>query len=115
MDQKRISGIGNIYANDALFLAKINPQAPANKLGAGEAKQLFQAIEKVLRAGLRARGASDQYYFGEKGNYQKQFLVYGQENKKCGRCGAKIKRISLGGRGAFFCPRCQKQKNYGQY
>ena len=118
MDQKKISGIGNIYANDALFLAKINPQTPSNKLNTARIKQLFQAIEKVLKIGLKARGASDQYYLdalGKKGNYQKQFLVYGQENKKCSRCGAKIKRISLGGRGTFFCPQCQKEKSYDQY
>ncbi len=111
MDQKKISGIGNIYANDALFLAKINPQAPADKLSAEQTKRLFRAVEKVLKAGLKARGASEQYYLdalGEKGNYQKKFLVYGQQNKKCGRCDTQIKRISLGGRGTFFCPQCQK-------
>lgn len=111
MDQKKIAGIGNIYANDALFSAKINPQAPANKLTTKQIKKLFQAIEKVLKIGLKARGASDQYYLdalGKKGGYQKQFLVYGQKNEKCAYCGAKIKRISLGGRGTFLCPQCQK-------
>jgi formamidopyrimidine-DNA glycosylase len=111
MDQKKISGIGNIYANDALFLAGINPAKPAKKLSEKEAQTLFKAIEKVLRAGIRYRGASDQYYLdalGHKGSYQDYFLVYGREGKKCRKCGGLIKRSKIGGRGTFFCPKCQK-------
>ena len=110
MDQKKISGIGNIYANDALFLAKINPCRPANKVTAVEAKKLYQVIGRVLRAGIRHRGASDQYYLdalGHKGSYQDHFLVYGRQGKKCFQCGGKLKKIKLGGRGTVFCPRCQ--------
>jgi len=61
--------------------------------------------------GLKYRGASDQYYLdalGHKGSYQEHFLVYGRQGKKCPRCSEKIKRISLGGRGTFYCPACQK-------
>ena len=111
MDQKKIAGIGNIYANEALFLAKINPCRPANKITDKETKKLFQAIEKVLKAGIRYRGASDQYYLdalGRKGAYQEHFLIYRREGKKCLDCEAKIKKIKLGGRGTFFCPHCQK-------
>ncbi|HUS60023.1 MAG TPA: bifunctional DNA-formamidopyrimidine glycosylase/DNA-(apurinic or apyrimidinic site) lyase [Nevskiaceae bacterium] len=111
MDQKKISGVGNIYANEALFLAKINPRRPANKVTDNEAKKLYQAIEKVLKAGIRYRGASDQYYLdalGRKGSYQEHFLVYGREGKKCFGCGSKIKKIKIGGRGTYFCPKCQK-------
>lgn len=111
MDQKKISGIGNIYANDALFLARIDPRRPANKITDKEAKKLFQAIEKVLKAGIEYRGASDQYYLdalGRKGSYQDHFLVYGQEGKRCFDCGGKISRIKIGGRGTFYCPSCQK-------
>lgn len=111
MDQKKISGIGNIYASDALFLAGIDPRRPASKLTGKEAKKLYQAIEKVLRAGIRFRGASDQYYLdalGRKGSYQDHFLVYGREDKKCFKCQGKIKKIKLGGRGTYFCPRCQR-------
>ena len=79
LDQKKISGIGNIYACDALCLAKIPPRRPANELSERETKQLFQAVEKVLKAGIRYRGASDQYYLdalGHKGSYQDHFLEF---------------------------------------
>ena len=111
MDQKKIAGVGNIYATDALFLARIDPQRPANKISAVEAKKLFAAIKKVLKAGLRFRGASDQYYLdalGRQGAYQKHFLAYGQEGKKCPFCQGEFEKIKLAGRGTVFCPQCQK-------
>lgn len=111
MDQQRISGVGNIYASEALFLAGIDPRRPANKISSAEAKKLLESLEKVLKLGLRYRGASDNDYLdalGHKGSYQKHFLVYGRQGKKCSACSGLIKRISLGGRGTFFCPSCQK-------
>lgn len=111
LDQKKISGIGNIYANDALFLAKIDPRRPANKVTTEEARRLLKAVEKVLRAGIRYRGASDQHYLdalGHKGAYQEHFLVYGRTGKKCFQCKGKVKRIKIGGRGTFYCPQCQQ-------
>jgi len=111
MDQKKMAGVGNIYANDALFLAKIDPRRPADKLKESEAKLLFEALNKVLKVGIKYRGASDQYYLdalGHKGAYQEHFLVYGRDNQKCFNCPGKIKRIKVGGRGTFFCPDCQK-------
>jgi len=111
MDQKKISGIGNIYACDALFLAKIHPGRKANDLEDNEVKKLFEAIEKVLKAGIKYRGASDQYYLdalGHKGTYQDHFLVYGRAGKKCFKCDGKIEKIKLGGRGTYYCPKCQK-------
>jgi len=111
MDQQRISGIGNIYANEALFLAGIDPRRPADKINGPGAKKLFDAIEKVLRAGVRYRGASDQYYLdalGHKGTYQEHFLVYGRQGQKCPHCQDLIKKIFIGGRGTFYCPFCQK-------
>lgn len=111
MDQKKIAGIGNIYANDALFLAKIDPKRKADKLRNEETKKLFKAIERVLKAGIRHRGASDQYYLdalGHKGSYQEHFLVYGRVGKKCLNCNSKVKKIKLSGRGTYFCPVCQK-------
>ena len=86
LDQKKIAGVGNIYACDALNLARIDPRRPANKLSKNEAKKLLQAIKKVLKAGIKYRGASDQYYLdalGHKGKYQNHFLVYNREGKKC--------------------------------
>ena len=111
MDQKKISGIGNIYACDALNLAKINPKRPASRLTGKEAESLYRAVEKVLKAGIKYRGASDQYYLdalGHKGAYQEHFLVYGRVGKKCFNCGGEIKKIKLGGRGTYFCPFCQR-------
>jgi formamidopyrimidine-DNA glycosylase len=111
MDQKKIAGVGNIYANDALFLAKIDPRRPANEITNQEAKKLLRAVEKVLRAGIKHRGASDQHYLdalGRKGSYQEHFLTYNRKGKKCLDCSNKIKKIKLGGRGTFYCPNCQK-------
>lgn len=112
MDQKKISGIGNIYASDALLLAKVNPKRSSNEISKKEAKKLFEAIEKVLKAGIKYRGASDQHYLdalGHKGSYQKHFLAYGQTNEICLQCKkGKIKKFFLGGRGTYFCPNCQK-------
>ncbi len=111
MDQGKISGIGNIYANDALNLAQINPVEKANKITLKKAKKLYHSIHQVLKAGIRFRGASDQDYLdvlGQKGSYQDHFLTYKREGKNCFNCGAKIKRINVGGRGTFYCPKCQK-------
>ena len=112
MDQSRIAGVGNIYASDALFLARIDPRRKANSLSLREQSKLFEAVEHVLKLGLKYRGASDQYYLdatGHKGAYQEHFLVYGQQGRDCPEnCGGKIKRIVVGGRGTFFCPACQR-------
>jgi len=111
MDQKKIAGIGNIYACDALFLAKIHPEKKANEMKDNEVKKLFEAIEKVLKAGSKYRGASDQYYLdalGHKGSYQDHFLVYGRAGEKCFKCDGKIGKIKIGGRGTYYCPKCQK-------
>lgn len=107
MDQKLISGIGNIYANDGLWLAKTHPLEPANKV---DAAIVFRAIEKVLAQGLKDGGASDQWYvnaFGGKGKYQEHFKVYGRKGKPCLQCKTIIKRIVIASRGTFFCPKCQ--------
>jgi len=110
LDQHLFSGIGNIYANDALWMAKIHPQRPARSLTEEEAADLFAAIEDVLREGLEAKGASDQWYrdaHGKKGSYQEHFKVYGRKGQPCNRCGTPIERIVVGGRGTFFCSHCQ--------
>lgn len=111
MDQAKIAGIGNIYANDALFEAKIHPKRAAFSLTKEEIAVLFGAIEKVLLRGLDAGGASQWNYvdvLGQKGEYQNFFQVYNREGEVCKRCGGKIERIKMGGRGTFFCPFCQK-------
>lgn len=111
MDQKRIGGIGNIYANDALFDAKIDPRRSAKKLTKEEAKRLHNSILKVLKKGLSTGGASELSFvnvLGKDGRYQKHFLVYAQDKKPCVRCKTIIKKIKLSGRGTYFCPKCQK-------
>ena len=111
MDQAKIAGIGNIYANDALFLAKIHPKRLANSLRSNECKLLFKSIEDVLRRGIEAGGASENSYVapdGTEGSYQDIALVYGKKGEKCKNCGSIIEKITLGGRGTFYCPICQK-------
>jgi len=112
LDQEMIAGIGNIYASEALFLAKINPAKKANTLSKEEIELLFTAILSVLKKGIELGGASDNDYlnaYGQKGEYQNHFLVYGQNGKACKNCQGKIIRIAQGGRGTFFCPHCQTE------
>ena len=113
MDQTKIAGIGNIYANEALFRAGIDPRRPANSLSQEEAKRLWQAIKDVLAAGLKFHGASaaDDAYIqpdGQPGQFQQKLAVYQRAGQPCPHCGGTVQRIQLGGRGTFFCPRCQK-------
>jgi formamidopyrimidine-DNA glycosylase len=111
MDQKKISGIGNIYANDALFVAGIDPRRYSASLSQEEQLKLFKAVERVLKKGLRSGGASERDYvdaLGGKGNYQNFFQVYNKKGKPCKDCGTIVEKISLGGRGTFYCPKCQK-------
>lgn len=111
MDQKKIGGVGNIYANDALNVAKIDPRRKASSLSKGEIQRLFNAIEKVLKKGLEEGGASELSYvnaLGQEGGYQNHFVVYGREGESCKNCGNPLKKIKLGGRGTYFCPNCQK-------
>lgn len=111
MDQQKIAGVGNIYANDGLFLAKIDPRRKANSLKKKEVKLLYESLIAVLEKGLLHGGASDVNYIqvdGGKGEYQDHFLVYGRVGEKCLVCGGPIERIVVGGRGTFYCHACQK-------
>ncbi len=112
MDQKKIGGIGNIYANDALFVSKILPSRKANSLSSAEIKNLYDAIHKVLQKGLDSGGASELTFvniLGQDGGYQKHTLVYGKRGQICPNCKKeKIKFVRIGGRGTYFCPNCQK-------
>lgn len=110
MDQKRIGGVGNIYANDALFLSGIDPRRKAKELNKEEAKKLYEAILEVLKKGLKYGGASELTFvnaLGEEGGYQNHFLVYGKNGKPCSKDGTIIEKIFLGGRGTYFCPKHQ--------
>lgn len=114
MDQEKIGGIGNIYANESLFAARINPFRLANSLALQEAKKLHQAILRILQKAVDCKGSSgkDEWYRqmdGTPGCYQKHFLVYQRDGQICpANCGGKIIREKQAGRSTFFCPKCQK-------
>lgn len=113
MDQKKIAGIGNIYACESLFQARINPFKIAKKLTTNEIDSLYKSITNILQCAIVKKGSSmkDEMYrqvTGELGEYQTQFLVYEKEGEKCFRCGAAIKRLKQGGRSTYYCRECQK-------
>jgi formamidopyrimidine-DNA glycosylase len=112
LDQRLIAGIGNMYADEALYNARIHPLRPGNSLSKAEIARLHEAIQKVLRLGIRNKGASTETYIrpgGVKGEAQLQFQVAHQKGREC-PCGGKVERIVVQQRGTFFCPRCQKMK-----
>lgn len=112
MDQSVIAGVGNIYANDALWSAKINPTREANSLSDLEIDELYYSIENVLTKGLESGGASELAFVrpdGTNGSYQDIALVYGKEGERCNRDdGGVIEKFKLGGRGTYKCSICQK-------
>lgn len=109
LDQSFIAGIGNIYADESLFDAKIHPCRAASSLSETECRRLVRSIRAVLRKAIEANGASfDAAYEG--GHFQNDFRVYQQTGKPCPRCGTIIERITVGQRGTHFCPKCQKQE-----
>jgi formamidopyrimidine-DNA glycosylase len=113
LDQSKFAGIGNIYANDALFLTKIHPQTPSNKITQKQAKILRQNLVDLMKESLFHGGstAKDNKYIhpdGTIGEHQYHFRVYQRSGEPCLVCQTIIKRIKIGGRGTFFCPKCQK-------
>ncbi|MEK7640619.1 MAG: DNA-formamidopyrimidine glycosylase [Patescibacteria group bacterium] len=113
MDPEVIAGIGNIYSDDILWKAKINPFKPANKLKGPELKNIYKAIREILTKAIKLRGTSTSDFrdtAGEEGGYTEHRNVYGREDEPCPRCGTKIVRKKLGGRSAHYCPTCQKLK-----
>ena len=113
MDQDLITGIGNIYANDSLFLAKIHPQRLSNSLTEKEIKLLYNTIKQTINEGIKDLGSSgaDEAFIlpdGSRGGHQRNFLVYQREDEPCLNCKTIIKRIKHNGRSSFFCPLCQK-------
>ena len=111
MDQTFISGVGNIYAAEALFQARIHPLRPACSLTPKEKYTLFANIKHILDAAIKHKGSSvDQYVTasGEKGDYASHHRVYDREGEACLICKSTIKKITVGGRGTCFCGRCQK-------
>ena len=112
MDQRAVAGIGNIYADEALFLARLDPRRPANSLSAAEAKRLHGAVRQTLSEAMGNRGSSFRDYVdveGEMGEHQLHVRVFRRTDQPCLKCGTPIRRVKLGGRSTHFCPRCQKK------
>jgi formamidopyrimidine-DNA glycosylase len=112
LDQRRIAGIGNIYAAEALFLSGIHPRRPARSLAPGESKALLAGIRKVLRNAVRARGTTLRDYrtaSGDRGGFATALQVYGRDGERCLNCKAHVVRIVFGNRSAFLCPHCQPE------
>ena len=112
MDQTFVSGLGNIYVNETLFLSKIKPLRTCNSLNKNEIKNLILNIKKILKLAISKGGSSVrdfQNIYSKSGNFQQFFRVYGQKNKKCSRisCKGKIKKIIISNRSSFYCNRCQ--------
>ena len=110
LDQRRIAGVGNIYADEALFRAGLNPLRAAGTVGPGEAARLRDALLDTLRAGIEHNGSSIDTFVGpegDRGAFQEILQVYGRAGQPCRVCGTAVRRVELGGRGTHFCPRCQ--------
>jgi formamidopyrimidine-DNA glycosylase len=111
IDQTVIAGIGNMYADEALFEARLHPLKPAGQLSSEEIKRLYEAIRAVLRRALRSKGASVRNYIrpdGTPGTAHDEFKVAHGTGKECPDCGGPIERIVVRGRGTYICPRCQR-------
>jgi formamidopyrimidine-DNA glycosylase len=110
LDQRRVAGVGNIYADEALWRAELHPLSPAGSMRAEHCEALVEGIVEALEAGLANGGSSIDDYRdarGERGSMQDEFLVHTREGQECLRCGGEIRRIVVGGRSTYFCPDCQ--------
>jgi formamidopyrimidine-DNA glycosylase len=110
--QERIAGVGNIYADEALFRARIHPLRPVGTLRRAQLEALHGAVIESLEAGIDARGASiDDFRHtdGARGSFQDRFLVHRREGEPCPRCGTAIVKLRAAGRGTYICPRCQRR------
>jgi formamidopyrimidine-DNA glycosylase len=112
LNQQIIAGLGNIYADESLFEARIHPSQKIDQLTFPQLRKLHQAIRIILRKAIKAGGSSIENYYnvkGEIGAFQLQHKVYGREGLFCKKCGTKIKRIKISQRSSYFCPKCQKR------
>jgi formamidopyrimidine-DNA glycosylase len=110
LDQRAAAGVGNIYADEALWRARIHPLRPAGSLSPEEVAALRKAVREALRTGIARQGATLRDYRrpdGGRGSMQDRFCVYGRAGEPCLRCGTPIEKIRAGGRGTWFCPHCQ--------
>jgi formamidopyrimidine-DNA glycosylase len=110
LDQRKIAGVGNIYADEALFRAGVHPRRPAGRLSREQYERLRESVIAALSAGIDAKGASIddfRHVDGVQGSFQNQFLVHLREGEPCGQCGTSIVKMVVGGRGTYVCETCQ--------
>lgn len=114
LDQSVMAGVGNIYADEALYRARLNPEWRGNSLTSKQVRKLVSAVQQVLQRAIDAHGStilSFYYGDGEAGGFQNEFKVYGRKDLPCYHCGTPIQRTKLGGRSTHWCPECQNQTN----
>ncbi len=118
LDQKRMAGVGNIYADEALFRARIHPLRPAGRLTGSQWEALHAAVIAALEAGIAAKGASIDDFRdpdGVQGAFQDQFLVHLREGEPCPQCGGAVRKLRAAGRGTYVCERCQPRPRARRY
>jgi formamidopyrimidine-DNA glycosylase len=111
LDQRAAAGMGNIYADEALWRARIHPLTPAGELARPEIRRLQRAIRDALRAGIARQGTTLRDYrtpTGARGSMQEELRVYGREGEPCLRCGTAVAKTRIAGRGTYYCPSCQQ-------
>jgi formamidopyrimidine-DNA glycosylase len=111
LDQSVLRGVGNIYADESLWRAKIHPARLGAELSKKQAETLWTALQYILQKAIAARGSSISDFLdaeGEPGEYQRHHRAYGREGKRCHRCGTVIRRAIVAGRSSYFCPKCQR-------
>jgi formamidopyrimidine-DNA glycosylase len=110
LDQRKVAGVGNIYADEALFRARVHPLRPANRLTRSQCDALRDAVVASLRAGIEAKGATIDDFrdpYGVQGSFQDQFLVHLREGEPCPECGRAVRKLRAAGRGTYVCESCQ--------
>ena len=116
LDQRTVAGVGNIYADEALWRARIHPLTPAESLDAGQVRALHRGIRRALEQGIARQGSTLRDYAlpdGGSGSMQDEFKVYGHGGEPCDRCGTPIAKTRVAGRGTWYCPTCQRLADVG--
>jgi formamidopyrimidine-DNA glycosylase len=111
LDQRVLRGVGNIYADESLWKAKIHPAHLGARLSPAQMRDLYRALQDILKKAIVLRGSSISDFLdadGQPGEYQRHHRVYGREGKNCARCKTLIRRVVVAGRSSYFCPNCQK-------
>jgi formamidopyrimidine-DNA glycosylase len=111
LDQRTVAGLGNIYADEALWYARVHPLRPAGSLGDDEIRRVHRGVRRALAAGIERQGSTLRDYRlpdGSTGSMQDEFRVYGREGEPCERCGTPIAKTRVAGRGTSYCPHCQR-------